>query len=142
MTRVASISTIPEKSWPTGNSGRIRPSSRAILLTILLPTFLCMVALVWLATANSQEFVSQPLLDYVRGIEGKNAYGCYFKKQKYGWCTEEFALGKHDGKQVAIYTYEAYSRFSAEDGTQAKILTEEMVTRFALTLLLSHRLCR
>jgi hypothetical protein len=67
----------------------------------------------------------QPLRDHVLKIQGRSAYGVYVNKKKTGWEVEEFKLGTHEGKEVAVYTVHSYIALTV---LGKKSVTEERST--------------
>src|SRR5690348_3533440 len=67
---------------------------------------------VFLAPASADKPQERnPLREYVLRAKGRYAYGCYIRGKKVGWEIDEIALGRRDGKEVAVYTNESF--FSA-----------------------------
>lgn len=75
-------------------------------------TVLCLTQLPSLVVAAEQG-LTETLRDFVQRNQRRQAYGVYLKDQKFGWAIDEFKLGQHQGKDVAVYSFEMHGRFAS-----------------------------
>jgi hypothetical protein len=74
----------------------------------------------------------QPSLrDYVLKSQGRSAYGLYVNKKKTGWEVEEFKLGTHEGKEVAVHTVHSYIALTVMG--KKSVVEERSTTCYELT---------
>ena len=76
-------------------------------------------------TANPGKFRG-----YVEQNQRRQAYGVYIKNRKFGWAIDEMKLGKHDGRDVALYTFDIQGRFTS--GGEKSTFESKSVTIYEL----------
>jgi len=70
--------------------------------------------------APAAEAPAESLKDYIVRSTSRTAYGIYIGDKKAGWEVDEVLLGKHDGKEAALLTTQAYLAVTV-DGTKSVI---------------------
>ncbi len=91
-------------------------------------SLLVLIAVPALAPAEAPP--KESLRDYVVKSVGRTAYGVYVGGKKAGWDIEEVKLGKHDGKEAAVLTTNAYMAVNV-DGTKS-IVEEKTAVYYEL----------
>jgi len=73
---------------------------------------------------------STSLRAYAEKSQRRQAYGVYLKNHKFGWAIDELKLGRHEGQEVAVATFEMQGSFVS--GGERTRFEDKSTTCFAL----------
>jgi hypothetical protein len=96
-------------------------SAAAVLVCLLSPP---------LPARDPAPAAALTLAEWAKKSQKRDAYGTYITGKKVGWQTEDWKLGKHDGKDVLVYTVESYT-CTLSDGEKS-VREEKTVTLYEL----------
>jgi hypothetical protein len=79
-----------------------------------LAAWLCLLfTFCWTSITAAEPSAPETLRAYVEKNQRRQAYGVYINNRKFGWAVDELKLGRHNGKEVALFSFDIQGSFTS-----------------------------
>jgi hypothetical protein len=75
--------------------------------------WLCLITFGWISLTAAEPSAPDTLRAYAEKSQRRQAYGVYINNRKFGWAVDELKLGRHEGNDVALFSFEIQGSFTS-----------------------------